>query len=248
MKYKFLNFFLLFLLLSCAENIKSFNNKDLEIKKSFAVKGFALVYNLNLYKEKIVSKKINPREYIILNSFLKSNTYVKIFNPSNSKFVIAKVKNDKKYPKIYSAVLTERIVEEIDLDISDPYIELIEIQNNNSFIAKKAEMFDEEKNVANKAPVTDININIITDDQIIEEPKKNKYVIVIGEYYFLDSANIVKARLINEGKLIDIKIKKISLNNFRVFAGAYSSFNAMKDTYFTINNLGFEHLDILQIN
>ena len=35
----------------------------------------------------------------------------------------------------------------------------LSIRKNDKFIAKEASIFDEEKNVANKAPVTSININ-----------------------------------------------------------------------------------------
>ena len=209
-----------------------------------------MIYNDNLIKKKTIKKRIDGREYVILHSFLKRNTYVKIFNPINSKTVIAKVKYKTNYPIIYNSVITNRIAEELELNHEDPYVEIIEIRKNDTFIAKKAKTFDEEKNVANKAPVTDININVISTDPENTKisPKKNEYIINIGEYYYLDSAKIVKNRLINEANLTNVKIKKISENKFRVYVGSYSFFNAMKDTYFAISKLGFEHLDVIKIN
>ena len=68
------------------------------------------------------------------------------------------------YPIIYNSVITNRIAEELELNYEDPYVEIIEIRKNDTFIAKKAKTFDEEKNVANKAPVTDININVISNE------------------------------------------------------------------------------------
>jgi hypothetical protein len=248
MKFKY--FFLIFFLFSCVEDVKLINRNNIQVKKTFISKGFTLIYNDNLIKKKTIKKRIDGREYVILHSFLERNTYVKILNPINSKTVIAKVKYKTNYPIIYNSVITNRIAEELELNYEDPYVEIIEIRKNDTFIAKKAKTFDEEINVANKAPVTDININVISIDPENTEirSKKNEYIINIGEYYYLDSAKIVKNRLINEANLTNVKIKKISENKFRVYVGSYSFFNAMKDPYFAISKLGFEHLDVIKIN
>ena len=250
MKFKFKYFFFIFFLFSCVEDGKLINRNNIQVKKTFISKGFTLIYNDNLIKNKTIKKRIDGREYVILHSFLERNTYVKIFNPINSKTVIAKVKYKTNYPIIYNSVITNRIAEELELNYEDPYVEIIEIIKNNTFISKKAKTFEEEKNVANKAPVTDININVISIDPENTDirPKKNEYIINIGEYYYLDSAKVVKNRLINEANLTNVKIKKISKNKFRVYVGSYSFFNAMKDPYFAISKLGFEHLDVIKIN
>ena len=52
-----------------------------------------------------------------------------------------------------------RIAEELSLNLNEPYIDLILISQNSTFIAKKAKTFDEEKNVAEKAPVDGIKID-----------------------------------------------------------------------------------------
>ena len=248
MKFKY--FFLIFFLFSCVEDVKLINRNNIQVKKTFISKGFTLIYNDNLIKKKTIKKRIDGREYVILHSFLERNTYVKIFNPINSKTVIAKVKYKTNYPIIYNSVITNRIAEELELNYEDPYVEIIEIRKNDTFISKKAKTFDEEKNVANKAPVTDININVISNEPENTDIrlKKNEYIINIGEYYYLDSAKVVKNRLINEANLTNVKIKKISENKFRVYVGSYSFFNAMKDPYFAISKLGFEHLDVIKIN
>ena len=248
MKFKY--FFLIFFLFSCIEDVKLINRNNIQVKKTFISKGFTLIYNDNLINNKTIKKRIDDREYVILHSFLKRNTYVKIFNPINSKTVIAKVKYKTNYPIIYNSVITNRIAEELELNYEDPYVEIIEIRKNDTFIAKKAKIFEEEINVANKAPVSDININVISIDpeNTDTRSKKNEYIINIGEYYYLDSAKIVKNRLINEANLTNVKIKKISKNKFRVYVGSYFLFNAMKDPYFAISKLGFEHLDVIKIN
>ena len=241
---------MIFFLFSCVEDVKLINRNNIQAKKTFISKGFTLIYNDNLIKKKTIKKRIDDREYVILHSFLKRNTYVKISNPINSKTVIAKVKYKTNYPIIYNSVITNRIAEELELNYEDPYVEIIEIRKNDTFISKKAKTFDEEKNVANKAPVTDININVISNGTENTEisSKKNEYIINIGEYYYLDSAKVVKNRLINEANLTNVKIKKISKNKFSVYVGSYSLFNAIKDPYFAISKLGFEHLDVIKIN
>ena len=250
MKFKIIYIFFFFFLFSCVENVKLISKDKVDIKKAFTSRGFTLVYNNDLLEEKIIKKKMNNREFVILHSFLKPKTYVKIYNPINSKMVIAKVKYKTNYPVIYNSVITKRIAEELELNYDEPYVEIIEIKKNDKFIAKKAKTFEEEKNVANKAPVVDININIISDgsEKTKIEAKKNEYIIIIGEYYYLETAKIVKNRFINEEHLSNIKIKKISEKKFRVYAGTYTLFNTMKDTYFIISKLGFEHLDIIKIN
>ena len=64
-----------------------------------------------------------------------------------------------------------RIAEELSLNLNEPYIDLVLISQNSTFIAKKAKTFDEEKNVAEKAPVDGIKIDILSDTKT----KKKNY-------------------------------------------------------------------------
>ena len=50
------------------------------------------------------------------------------------------------------------MADKLELDINNPYVEVLSIRENDKFIAKEASIFDEEKKVANKAPVTSINV------------------------------------------------------------------------------------------
>ena len=59
---------------------------------SYSNKGFALVYNEDLYKKKIIDKKIDERSLIIFQKNLKTNTQVKITNILNGKSLIGTVK------------------------------------------------------------------------------------------------------------------------------------------------------------
>ena len=116
--------------------IRNFN------KNNFKNRGFALIYNDNLYKQKIISKKIDNRSLIIFQKNLKKGTSVKIKNILNDKTIIAKVGSESKYPLFNNSVLSSRIAGEIDLNINEPYVEIFEILNNSSFIAKKTKTYD----------------------------------------------------------------------------------------------------------
>ena len=143
--------FLAIILTSCeTTNKKVITNKDF---KSYSNDGFALIFNNDIFKKRIVSKKIDKRSLIIFNNKLKKDTDIKITNLLNEKYLIAKVGRNSKYPIFYNSVISERIATELDLDPDQPYVRVETINSNNTFVANKAKTFDEEKKVANKAPV-----------------------------------------------------------------------------------------------
>ena len=64
----------------------------------------------------------------IYHKSLKRKSIVKITNPENNKYLIAKVEfNRIKFPDFYNSVLSLRIAEELELDLTEPYIEIISI-------------------------------------------------------------------------------------------------------------------------
>ena len=147
-----------------------------------------------------------------MHPFLNNNTLVIISNPFNSKSLTAKIRKTINYPSIYNIVITKKMADKLELDINNPYVEVLSIRENDKFIAKEASIFDEEKKVANKAPVTSININDMSTStpEIKVKKKKPSYIIEIAEFYFLKSAETVKNRFEKEANLENIKIKKIS--------------------------------------
>ena len=42
----------------------------------------------------------------------------------------------------------------------------------------------------------------------------------------------------------NISVKKINNNQYRLFVGPFKNFNALKTTYISLNNLGFDDLNI----
>ena len=124
--------------------------------------GFTLVYDEQLKKDNKISKKIDDRALVIFHKKIKKNSFVKITNPVNNKSIIAKViSNNAQFSDFYNSVITSRIANELSIDLDEPYVDLVLISENSTFIAKKAKTFDEEKNVAEKAPVDGITLSLI---------------------------------------------------------------------------------------
>ena len=249
MPYKILTFLLFIILNSCVT--VPVEKKDISAtpKSFFVSKGFTLVYNENLYKEKLLKGKIEDRSLTIFQKNLKKNTKVKITNLINSKYIIANVGKNIKYPYFYNSVISRRISEELELDILEPYIEIKEIIEGSSFIAKKAKTYDEEKNVAEKAPVEQIQIKELGNNakkEIEINKEKFNYVIKIADFYFEKSADQMKSRISKETSIKDVNINKLSPTKFRVFLGPFEDLNSLKKSFNAINILEFDSIEILK--
>ena len=113
MHYKIIILFLFFLS-SCSTpivEVKDFEEKKL-VRNVFVNKGFALMYDETLYKNKEITKKIDERSLIIFQKNLKKDTKVKITNLSNNKSILAKVGSNSQYPAFYNSVISKRIFDE----------------------------------------------------------------------------------------------------------------------------------------
>ena len=212
-------------------------------------KGFALIYNENLLKEKIISRKIDERSLIIFQKNLKKNTKVKITNIKNNKSVIVTVGNNANYPSFNNSVLSIRIADEIKLDKKEPYVEILEILENSVFVAKKAKTFEEEKKVASNVPVNNISISDLNSTQIkssIKATDKFSYKIKIADFYFRDTALLLIDRINNETNVKDVKIEKIMENKYRVYLGPFYNINTLQKSFNDINILEFENIEIIK--
>ena len=243
--------FLAIILTSCeTTNKKVITNKDF---KNYSNDGFALIYNNDIFKKRIVSKKIDQRSLIIFNNKLKKDTDIKITNLLNEKYLIAKVGKNSKYPIFYNSVISERIATELEIDPDQPYVRVETINTNNIFVANKAKTFDEEKKVANKAPVDSISIKNISlnkdkNKEIIEkENTKFEFIIKFADLFFEDSAIMLKKRLEEEFELKDINIKKMSKNLYRVYKGPFYNLGSIKNVYNEISEVNFENIELIKL-
>ena len=248
----FKNTLLLFFLIltSCVNTQIKKENKLFTSKNYFSNKGFALVYSDSLKKEKIISNKLDPRSLVIFQKNLKKNTFVKITNLSNQKSIIAKVGIKSDYPIFYNSVISIRISDVLKIDKNEPYVEIRQLLDSSSFIAKKSKTFDEEKNVAAKAPVESIKIKNLTNNVTKNEKVINKkflYIIKIADFYFEKSAKNMVLRIKKETIIKKVKINKISSTKFRVFLGPFKNLNSLKNQFDAINSLQFENIEIIKI-
>jgi len=251
MSYKSLLIVLFIFLLSCEQNNLNKNAVNQEIMTKYKNSGFALVYNPMLKKEKKISKKIDNRSLLIFHKSLKKNSFVKITNPINQKTVIAEViSNNVKFSDFYNSVITSRIAEELSLNLNEPYINLVLISQNSTFVAKKAKTFNEEKKVAEKAPVDGIQIDNLGE---INQPKNEtikeeifSYSIKIADFYYKDSAKNMSDRIINETNIRNPLIKTISNTKYRVLLGPFNDIKKLEDSFNEIKSLDFENIEILK--
>ena len=236
---------------SCEQNNLNKNFVNKEILTKYKNSGFALVYKDVLEKEKKISKKIDSRALSIFHKNLKKNSFVKITNPLNQKTIIAEVISNKAmFSDFYNSVITLRIAEELSLNLNEPYIDLVLISQNSTFVAKKAKTFKEEKNVAEKAPVDGIKIdNLDITSQPKKEIKKDKffrYSIKIADFYYKDSAKIMSDRIINETNIKNPIIKTISNTKYRVLLGPFNDIKKLEESFNEIMSLNFENIEILK--
>jgi len=253
MTYKILFFFCIIFLFSCNEQSKKINYS----KKfnNYSNKGFTLIYDEKLFKKKFINKKLNDRSLLIFNNVLEQETPIRVTNLINGKYLVAKVAKNASYPVFYNSVISKRIATDLEIDLNEPYIEIKTLNQKNSFIISKAKTFDEEKEVANKAPVEGIEIENITNN--LDETKKNKsnsksnisfkYIIKIADLYFEDSAKILKNRLLNEYNINNVKIKRMSKNSYRIYKGPFYNLDSIKREYISIIKLKFENIEIIKL-
>ena len=217
----------------------------------YSNKGFALIYS----KDSNISLeyKLEDTSINILSPNLPNGTPVRITNIINGKSLLTVVKNKTVLPIYYNSVITNRIVSELSINPSEPYVYIETINSNKLYVANDVKTFDEEKEVANKAPVDDIMVQSISLETEKKESKIENfvtnfnYIIKFADFYFEDSAIMLKNRLFEEYKIKNIFIKKLSQNNFRVYKGPYKDFEKLKKGFHNIENLDFDSIEIIKL-
>jgi hypothetical protein len=251
MNYKSILIVFFIFLVGCEQNNLKKDVVNREIMSKYKNSGFTLVYDPVLKKEKKISKKIDNKSLFIFHKNLKKNSFVKITNPINQKTVIAEVISNKvRFSDFYNSVITSRIADELSLNLNEPYIDLVLISQNSTFIAKKAKTFNEEKKVAEKAPVDGIQIDNLGDvNQLKNEAKKDNifsYSIKIADFYYKDSAKNMSNRIIDETNIDNPIIKTISDTKYRVLLGPFNDIKKLEESFNEIKSLDFENIEILK--
>ena len=247
MSYKNIIFiFFIFFIYGC-EPINVKNKKlNFEIENRYKNSGFALIYNDELDG----IKEIEPRSLMIYHKNLKKKSMVKITNPINGLSLIAEVKSNKiKFSNFYNAVLSDRIAQTLELNEKEPYINIVLISKDTTFIAKKAKTFDEESVVAENAPVDGIQINDLNESKSKKKIKKNKifsYSIKVADFYYKDSAKLMLEKIKKDSLIKNLKIIELSKTNYRLLIGPFNDIKSLKNTFEKMNLFNFENLEILK--
>tara|TARA_B100001057_G_scaffold496768_1_gene599077 strand:+ start:1587 stop:2336 length:750 start_codon:yes stop_codon:yes gene_type:complete len=229
-------------------DLKIAKKEDLSfiVNERYSNSGFALIYNDDLKN----IKKIENRSLNIYHKFLKKKSKVKITNPVNGNSLIAEVKSNKvKFSNFYNSILSPRIAEDLKLNISEPYIEIILISNDSTFVAKKAKTFDEESKVAEKAPVDGIQINDLNTKKINNKLDKNKtfsYSIKVADFYYRDTALLMFGRIEKELSIKKISIIQLSKTKYRLLIGPFNDIKSLQKNFDKMNSLNFENLEVLK--
>ena len=245
MNYKILLILFSFFLISCVQIPNGLNKNEIKLEKRYSNSGFALIYDESLNK----IKKLDDRSLMIYHKSLKRKSTVKITNPKNDKSLIAEVKsNNQKFSDFYNSVISKRIAEDLDLDFNEPLLEIALVSRNSTFIAKKSKTFEEEKKVAEKAPIDGIQIKDLNS-----KPKKKKkniklkfsYSIKLADFYYKSSAKMMISRIKNETNIKNSRIQQLSKTKFRVLIGPFNDIKSLKETYEKLSPMNFENLEIL---
>ena len=110
-------------------------------------------------------------------------------------------------------------------------------------------MFDEERSVAEKAPVDGILINDLNKkkkNRKIKKDKKFSYSIKVADFYYKDTAQIMVNRISNEISIKNLKIIMLSKTKFRVLIGPFNDIKSLRTSYEKMNTFNFENLEILR--
>ena len=245
MNYKKLIFIFFIFLYGCEV---STNNKKIKFKpeKKYVNSGFALIYNVDLDN----IKEIEPRSLMIYHKTLKKKSMVKITNPVNGISLIAEVKSNKiKFSNFYNAVLSSRIAKTLELDYEEPYVEIVLISKDSTYIAKKAKTFEEESVVAEKAPVDGIQINDLNKKKTKKKETKKKvfsYSIKVADFYYNDTAKMMLQKIKKEASINNIRIFKLSETKYRLLIGPFNDIKSLRKTFENMNLFNFENLEILK--
>ena len=248
MNYKIFFILLSVLFISSCEttNKGKFENGKFNVVQRYKNLGFTLIYDSNLDK----IKNLDERSLDIYHKSLKKRSIVKITNPKNGKYLIARVKSNRvKFSDFYNSIISKRIAETLELIQEDPYIEILLIPENSTFVAKKAKTFEEEKKVADKAPIDGITINDLNKTKIKKKNIKYKnfsYSIKLADFYYKNTALMMIDRIKQETFLQNYKFIELSKTKYRVLIGPFNDIKSIQESFEKIKSLNFENIEILK--
>ena len=109
-------------------------------------------------------------------------------------------------------------------------------------------MFEEEKKVAEKAPVDGIKINDLNQKKVKKDKVKKKkfsYIIKVADFYYKESANSMAERIKDESLINNVAIVKLSETKYRVLIGPFNDIKSLQNSFEKMGMFNFENLEVL---
>ena len=157
--------------------------------------------------------------------------------------------NKVEFSNFYNSILSPRIAEILDLDQNEPYVEIVLISKNSTFIAGKAKTFEEESKVAEKAPIDGIQINDLNvkkKKKKITTKKNFSYSIKVADFYYKDTARILLDRIKKETSIKNLNIIELSKTNYRLLIGPFNDIKSLRNNFEKMDLFNFENLEVLK--
>ena len=242
MKFRLL--IILFFIYSCNSNY-TINNKN----SPFSARGFAYIYSDEDFSNKIIKGRLDESKLQISHYAIKTNSLVQIINPKTKESLILKNQKRILFPDFYKIMMTSQVANKLKIDKDFPFVEILEIKRNKSFVAEKAKIFKEEKQISSNAPVTSVKISNISKNKNMasKTKKKENIFIVIATFYSEETAKFLKERIIHQISEYDplkLKIVKKSNKEISLISGPYNTINLVKNDYTQLKEFGFEELNL----
>ena len=110
--------------------------------------------------------------------------------------------------------MSMRIAKELELDFNEPYIEIVLIRNNSTFVAKKEKCLRKKKQLPKKHQLMVFKLKtLILKKKKNYQNKKFSYSIKVADFYYKTTAETMKKQLkiehLKKFKNIKIIINKI---------------------------------------
>ena len=193
--------------------------------------------NYSVYERKGFAK-INYNNKII--SPLPKSTLLKVTNIENKKSVVVATNDISKNlgPRIIT--LPDNIFQELKLNKNLPLIHMQTLRKNKVFIAKKTEIYEQEKRVDKKVVIEKINIMNLANDK----KSKDSIYLNFGPFYNKIYANqlykILKLRF-NNKKLV---FKDYQDKNYIISIGPLKNLTEFDKFYLKLGKIGLIGFDI----
>ena len=193
--------------------------------------------NYSVYERKGFAK-INYNNKII--SPLPKSTLLKVTNIENKKSVVVATNDISKNlgPRIIT--LPDNIFQELKLNKNLPLIHMQTLRKNKVFIAKKTEIYEQEKRVDKKVVIEKINIMNLAN----EKKSKDSIYLNFGPFYNKIYANqlykILKLRFNN----IKLVFKDYQDKNYIISIGPLKNLTEFDKFYLKLGKIGLIGFDI----